>query len=129
MSDSNVNLVRSVYDAFATRNQAAMLAMFDPQIDIHLSEVLPWGGQYKGFVGLQVFFGRLLWNLDWSVEPRQFLDAGDAVVVVGQTRGRTRTSGRPFDIPVVHIWRVRGGKIVSFEAFTDAPSMLKALEK
>jgi hypothetical protein len=46
-------------------------------------------------------------------------EAGNAVIVVGRTCGRMRASGKPFDVSIVHVCRIRDQKIVSFEPHID----------
>lgn len=41
---------------------------------------------------------------DWSANPEEFLDAGDAVVVTGHYAGVARATGKAFKAPFSHIW-------------------------
>ena len=62
------------------------------------------------------------------IEPDQFIDDDAAhVVAVGHTRGRVRATGREFDVPAVHVWTIREGKAVKFEAYIDTAEMRVAL--
>jgi ketosteroid isomerase-like protein len=47
MSQSNIDLIRFLYDAFDRRNEAAVVAAMDPEVEFRQSEHLPWGGYYK----------------------------------------------------------------------------------
>jgi uncharacterized protein len=129
MSEANINLVRSLYEAFARRDQLAVAAALDPEIEVRQTEQLPWGGYYKGFPdGVDSFFSKLRANVDSTVDLEQVWEAGDAVVALGHTRGQAKASGKSFSVRIVHIFMVRNGKIVSFEPYIDTPAMLKALE-
>ena len=128
MARTNIELIRSLYDAFARGDQEFIAAAMDPEVEFHQTEQLPWGGHYKGFPdGVQPFFTKLKSNVDSHAEMERCWEAGDAVVVVGHTRGKVRASGKSFDLPAVVIWKIRNGKIVSFEPFIDTPAMLEAL--
>jgi len=128
MAGSNAELIRSLYDAFARNDQAFIASVMHPEVEFHQAEQLPWGGHYKGYPeGVQPFFTKLRSHIDSHAEMERCWEAGDAVVVVGRTRGKTRASGKSFDLPAVVIWRIRDGKIVSFEPFIDTPAMLEAL--
>jgi uncharacterized protein len=128
MAGTNVELIRLLYDAFARGDEELIAATFDPEVEFHQTEQLPWGGRYKGFPrGVQPFFTKLKSHVDSQIEVERSWEAGDAVVVVGRTRGKIRASGKPFDLPAVVIWRIRDGKVVSFEPFIDTPAMLEAL--
>jgi ketosteroid isomerase-like protein len=125
---ANIELIRSLYDAFARNDQEFIAAAMDPEVEFHQTEQLPWGGLYKGFPhGVQPFFTKLKSQVDSHVEMERCWEAGDAVVVVGRTRGQARASGKFFDLPAVVIWRIRNGRIVRFEPFIDTPAMLEAL--
>ena len=127
MSEANIDLVKSLYEAFGRRDVAAIFGMIDSSIEIHQTELLPWGGQYKGSQGLQTFFAKLMGYVDSQLAADRFLDAGDDVVMIGRTHGKTRAKETPFDVTAIHIWTVRGGKIVGFHSYIDTPAMLKAL--
>src|SRR5215475_1402615 len=127
MSEANINLVKSLYEAFGRRDPVAIMALVDPTIEIRQSDLLPWGGSYKGLLGLQSFFTKLLSNVDSELDRNQYVDAGDDVVMIGRTRGKTKEKGTPFDVTAIHIWTVRNGKIVGFHPYIDTPAMLKVL--
>jgi ketosteroid isomerase-like protein len=104
MSEENVNLIRSPYQAFERRDQTAVAAALDSGVEFRQTEELPWGGYYKGFPeGAHAFFSKLLAHIESCVEVERLWAAGDAVVVVGRTRGQTRTSEKPFDTSIVRI--------------------------
>jgi uncharacterized protein len=128
MSQSNIDLVRSLYEAFDRRDQTVVAATLDPEVEFRQTEQLPWGGSYKGFPeGVHPFFSKLLAHIESRVEVERMWEAGDAVVVVGRTRGRVKASGKPFDVAIAHIWKIPNGRVVRLEPHVDTPAMLKAL--
>lgn len=48
MSERDVTTVRGAYDAFARQDIPAVLATFDPGIDWHCPDELPYGGRFHG---------------------------------------------------------------------------------
>jgi len=58
----------------------------------------------------------------------EVLDAGSSVVGVGTYSGTCRATGKSFSARVVHLFRVRDGKIASFEQFTDTAAIAAARE-
>ena len=38
-----------------------------------------------------------------------------------------RANGASFDIPEVHVWELRDGKVVRYQVYIDTPAMLDAL--
>jgi len=57
----------------------------------------------------------------------RLIDAGDRVVAIGRTVGKTKTTQLEFDVPVVHVWTFREGQIVRFEPYIENDTMLAAL--
>jgi uncharacterized protein len=129
MAGEKVELVRSLYQAFARRDQAAVLAAVDPEVEFIQTEELPWGGYYKGAPeGVHSFFSKLMAAVDSRVEIDKTWEAGNAVVVVGRTIGTVKANGKPFDVDIVHVWTIREGKVVRFNPYIDTPRMLEALK-
>ncbi|WP_405140902.1 nuclear transport factor 2 family protein [Sphaerisporangium sp. NBC_01403] len=126
MSNSNVDIIKRVYDAFQTRDFGVIGELFDPQVEIHQSELLPWGGHFKGHEGAVAFFTELLRNIDPQLTVERLIDAGDHVVEIGRTAGLT-AAAVPFDLPEIHVWEFSGGKIVRMEIYIDTPAMLAHL--
>ena len=129
MPEGNVQIISSLYEAFSRRDMQALLALLDPQIEVRQTALLPWGGTYQGYEGIMSFATRLLEHLDSQVEPEEFVEANDAVVAIGRTRGRVRANDREFDVRIVHVWTVKEGKALRFEAYIDTPKMLQALNE
>ena len=122
-----VDVVRGVYEAFARRDAAAILAALDDSLEIFQTPLLPWGGSHRGLAGAQAFFGKLLAHIDSRVSVERFIEAGDDIVVVGRTRGTVNATRRPFDVPIAHVWRIVDGRATRWEAYIDTPAMLEAL--
>ena len=72
------------------------------------------------------FFGHLAsqWQ-ELSVEPEEFIDAGDTVVVL--VRELATGAGGTVDGKAVHLWRMSKGKARSFTEFMDTARTLQAL--
>jgi ketosteroid isomerase-like protein len=123
MTQSNVPLIRGIYEAFARGDIAAVLGAMSPDIEWNEAENFPYadGNPYRGpdaIVG--GIFARLGGEWDgFAAVPDEFLDAGDTVVMLGRYQGIYKATGRAFDAQVAHIWRVEGGKAVRFQQLTD----------
>jgi ketosteroid isomerase-like protein len=125
MSEDNLNLVRGVYQS---RDIGEIAAIVAPVFEIHQTELLPWGGHYRGLAGAEQFFSKLRGSVDSAVEIEEIFPGGEKVVVKGRTRGTTSETNKKFDVSIVHIWTTRAGKLTKFEPFIDTPAMLRALE-
>ena len=125
MSAENVETVRRGYAAFARGDMEAFLALVDPAVEWTEPEELPYGGTHRGHQGLGDLAAR--WRAtydDMRVEPQEYLDAGDSVVVIGRYRMTAHGGGR-FDASFVHVWDLSGGRIARYRDFTDKAAKLE----
>lgn len=126
-----LEIASASYVAFANHDTAGVLADLDPDIEWVQAQGLPHGGTYRGVEEVQRnIFDPL--DRDWwdafTAEPDEFIDAGDQVVVVGRYRATAKRSRRRLDVPYVHVWTVRDGKVVRFRQFLDTAGWNAALE-
>ena len=123
MSQQNVDLVRAIYGAFAAGDVPGVLALMAPYIVWNEAENFPYadGNPYRGPEAiLGGVFARLGSEWDgFAAVPEEFLDAGDAVVVLGRYRGTCKATGRAMDAQLAHVWRVADGKAARFQQYTD----------
>ncbi len=128
MSQEDVAVVHSAYEALGRGDVQAIFGLLHPQIELYQSKRVPWGGTYKGHEEVGYFFSKLTETIESKVEPDQFIDDEEGhVVVVGHTRGNVLATGREFEVPAVHVWTIREGKAVKFEAYIDDFQMRAAL--
>jgi ketosteroid isomerase-like protein len=125
----NLEAVRSVYDAYAKKDPEAILAPLDDEFEFRQSELVPWGGSYRGRAGMMEFLGEITAHVDSVVDVEEVVEAGDHVVVLGRSRGTVKASGRPFDVRAVHVWKLRDGKPLSLDVYLDTPAMVEALAR
>jgi ketosteroid isomerase-like protein len=128
MSADNVQVLRGAYAAFARQDMPSVLAAFDEDISWSTPDSLPFGGTVRGHAGVMEFFGSLAGQFaSLSVEPEEFIDGGDTVVVIARDRSTTH-GGTAIETQAAHVWRMGGGRATSFVEFSDAAPVLKALE-
>jgi hypothetical protein len=127
MSAENVQVIRDGYAAFARQDVPAVMAAFDENIEWNTPESLPFGGTHRGHDGVGAFFAQLAehWQ-ELSVEPLEFIDGGGDTIVVLVASRATGSGGR-LDMDIIHLWRMRDGKAVSFTEFMDTARALGAL--
>ena len=131
MTDNSA-FVRSLYDAFGRGDLQSIIDNVDPAIEWVSNgsgETIPWGGTRSGRAGVASFFQALGDNLDFEAfEPRQFLDAGDAVTVLGRSRARSKgDGGGTFDSEWAHIFTIRDGKVARFQEYYDTAAIERLL--
>ena len=129
MAQSNVDLVRGMYDALGRGDVPVVLAALHPEVDWNETEGFPYAGQYTGpDAVLNGVIMRL--GTEWegfSAVPDELLDAGDKVVTLGWYSGTYKGTGKSFRARFAHVWRVRDGKIVHFQQYADTAEVGKAL--
>lgn len=127
---SPLEAARRSYEAFARGDLGAVVADMHPEIEWHQAQGLPHGGVYHGLAEVRrAIFDPLAesWWDEFRADPDEFLEAGDQVVVLGRYTGRAQVTGRPLDVPFVHVWSFRGGKAVRFRQFLDTAGWVEAL--
>lgn len=128
MTQSHIQTVLRLYEAFGQRDLDTIRAAFAPDAVTEQAANLPWQGRHIGPDGFVAFIGNLLSHLDTVVETEQIFDAGDAIVQVGHTRGRGLAEGNEFKVREIHVWRFgEDGLVTSFQILIDAPAMRAAL--
>jgi ketosteroid isomerase-like protein len=116
MSQENVDVVKSLVQAFNERDPAAMIELFAPQVE--------WEPGGPAAVEQPIYRGRdevrngfaATWET-WEVfyaEESEIRDLGDSVVWLGRTRLKGHVE---LDQEFAIHFAVRGGKIVRFRGF------------
>jgi len=118
MSQSNAELVRSGYDAFAAGDIPAVLAIFADDISWTIPGRSAVSGTYTGHDEVLGFFGQLMErsNGTFSLEIHDVLDNGADQVALLVTETAQRDDASLTD-PGVHLWTVEDGKATTFRAF------------
>lgn len=126
VSSADVQTLRDAYAAFARQDIPGVMAAFHEDIEWESPDSIPFGGVYHGHAGVGDFFSQLPehWE-ELRVEPEEFVDGGDTVVVVVGLRGKG--AGGSLDSKSLHLWRMRGGKAVAFREYPDTARVLQAL--
>lgn len=126
MSSSDVETLRSAYEAFARQDMATVMGAFQEDIEWISPDSLPFGGTYRGHEAVAGFFGQLPehWQ-ELMVEPAEFIDGGETIVVAVRLRGTG--AGGSMDTQALHRWRMRDGKAAAFREYSDTARALQAL--
>ena len=110
-----------MYQAFGRGDVPTVLDTMAADIDWHEAEGMPYGGVYHGGEAVvQNVFGPIMQDVsDFAVTPEEFIASGDAVAAVVRYTGTGKATGKKLDIPAVHVWNVRDGKLQQFRQFID----------
>ncbi|HEU5163869.1 MAG TPA: nuclear transport factor 2 family protein [Thermoanaerobaculia bacterium] len=127
----NEQVVRSIYEAFARGDGAAVIGALDPNVhwmeaeNIFLADRNPYIGPQAVAEGV---FGRIAqaWS-DFRVTTQDFVTEGDTVVVMGRYAGKFNATGRSLDAQFVHVWTLANGKVVKFQQYADTEQFARVV--
>ena len=121
MSEENVEFVKGIYDAFARGDVPAVLGAFAEDIDWFEAEGMPYGGSYRGGEAVaQNVFGPISEDVDaFAIIPEEAIGSGATVAAIVRYTGTGKATGKALDVPVVHVWEIRDGKLARFRQFID----------
>ena len=130
MSQENVEIVRSLYAAFARGDVPAVLGGMAPAIDWREADnfIYADGNPYIGPDAVLQIFLRV--GVEWdgfAATPERFLDAGDTVVVPGRYTGKHKATGKSIDAQFAHVWSLENGKVARFQQYTDTLQVAQAV--
>jgi ketosteroid isomerase-like protein len=127
---SNLELVQGIYEAFRGGDFDSVSRALDPEIEWIEPELegLLYGGVHRGVEAVAKDVFALIpqtWEMV-ALQPEEWIDGGDTVVVIGQfnarAKGRQEASWR-----FAHVWKLRDGKVVRVEPFVDTLAEQRAL--
>jgi len=85
---------------------------------------IPYAGTFSGRDRVVRFFQ----DLDATCEldpfmPSEYIEQGDTVVTLGSYTGRAKSSQQPFKSSWSMVFKLRNGKVTSFEEHTDTAAI------
>ena len=118
---SNADIIKGMYEAFATGDVPSVLAAFDANFSWTEAAGFPYGGTYIGPMAvLENVFMKLGSEWDgFAAVPHEFVTEGATVVALGEYSGTYKATGKSFKAPFAHVWKLRDGKATSFQQHTD----------
>ena len=121
MSEQSIEFVKGVYGAFARGDVPAVLGAFADDIEWYEAEGMPYGGLHRGGEAVaQKVFGPIAEDVEgFAVVPEEFMGSGGTVAAVVRYTGTGKATGKALDLPVVHVWDIRDGKLARFRQFID----------
>lgn len=126
---SELDVIRGMYSAFARGEVASVLAALAPDIEWIEAEGLPSAGTYTTpDAVLHKVFMRLAAEWDgFGAVPQEYVCQGQAVVSIGDYSGTYKATGKAFKAPFAHVWKLRGAAVVGFQQFTDTAVVQQAM--
>lgn len=133
MSQENVKVVQSMYEAFAKGDVPTIIAALDPQVEWWEAENFIYADS-NPYIGpdavLKGVFMRIAEEWDgFAVAPKELLDAGDTVIGHGYYSGAYKKNGEKVRAQFAHFFTFRDGKVAKFQQYTDTAQFLRAVGK
>ncbi|KQV49302.1 ketosteroid isomerase [Pelomonas sp. Root1217] len=126
---SNLQIVSDHYAASARGDVLAMMADMAPDVAWTEMAGFPCAGTWIGPAAVvsNVFavLGRD-WD-DYRFTLEQLIDGGEQLVALGHYSGRHRATDKDLHARVAHVWRLKAGRVVAFEQFTDTLLVARAM--
>jgi ketosteroid isomerase-like protein len=112
MSQENVEMARRLYGFWQDRDYAAREPMVHPDLVVDLSRNIFNPAVFHGVDGFRQAVEQIdeMWD-EFTVEPEEFTDLGDKVVVASKISGRGRGSGVTVEMPLFAVMEFREGKL------------------
>jgi ketosteroid isomerase-like protein len=131
MSRENVELVRAAWEAWERGDMEAIFEFYDPAIvwDQTRYQAGELSAVYHGHDGVRQFFRDWLSPFEsYYAHAQEFIEAGESVVVRVWQGGRGKQSGAEVEMPPYwQVYRIRDGRAVRIEVYSDDAEALKAV--
>jgi len=128
VADEDVGIVRSFFDAFASRDLAALSTLFHEDATWYRRNDDRFGGRHHGSDGITAYLAEAaqLSAGTLRAEPRSFMADGAGRVCVPVQVSGTRPDGRSFDDPQVALFTIEDGRVRSVEQYVGDPAAVTA---
>ena len=128
MSQENVEIVRGAADAFNRRDVDAWLTHFDPDIVWYAFPDEPDPGPFHGRDAVRAMAARWMEVLsDFRLEAKEFIDAGEYVLMPARMLGRVRDSDAEVTVDEIYVNKCRNGKIAEVRECRTKEEALEAV--
>ncbi len=127
---TNLEIIKSTYEGKTSEENGRNLAKYVAE-NISWTEAkgFPYAGTYIGLENVtKNVFSRLgsEW-IDYKFTPEDYVPSDDKVVAFGTYTGIYKLTGKAFTARVAHVWKLKDGKIISFEQFVDSKTVDEAI--
>jgi uncharacterized protein len=128
---SNVANVRAMYQAVSRGDYEGFRSFLAEEVELEFAGPpgMPLAGRWKGrdqvMEGAAHNYAQLE---DQRPELRSIVAQGDMVAVVAREQGRIRATGKEYDIPWMHLYTFREGKVIRVYGFCDSQALTEAAQ-
>jgi ketosteroid isomerase-like protein len=138
MSQENVEIVRGLWEPFKGVDCAAIdwdgeairemtERFWSPEVELRWAATNPEAREYRGREGvLQAFREWVAPFSEYYVEPLDFIEVGDRVVVPQRQCGIGSTSGIPVEVEVTYVYEIRDKQMTRIDEYDALDEALEA---
>lgn len=129
---TNLDIIKGVYNAFATGDFPAFLKAMDPKIEWNEAENFPYadGNPYIGADAIvQGVFARIGADWEyWTISDQVYHVTQEAMVIVtARYNAKHKLTGKVIRAQVTHMWTLKDGKITRFQQYADTLQVTQAM--
>ena len=130
MSQDTVAAMRESYEALnralaSGEDLLPLMDGLDPEIVVEMGVL---EGTFRGREGFKRFIeGQVALFEDLRCDPKEFIDAGDQIVVPMCLSGKARSTGLPLEYHAIHVWSLRGEKAIRLRLYESRARALEAV--
>jgi ketosteroid isomerase-like protein len=127
MSQENVEIVRSIVEAWNRGDYSVVLESTDPGIEVEAALGGTFDGTYQGSAQARMFLEDF-WRFfaQSHADVAEYIPVGDSVVFEAHLRGRGKGSGIEVEMRNWQVCSVRDGRVVAYRMFTTKREALEA---
>jgi ketosteroid isomerase-like protein len=127
MSQADLETLRTGYEAFNRGDWNAAARFAHPEFELQTADRVPNPGTYRGAEEARRFFEDLFEPFEeMVVEPEEFFERGDQIVVFVLARFRPTGSSAMVENRIGHLWTMREGKASRLQVFPRREDALEA---
>ena len=126
MSQAHVALIEQSWRTWEETGEPAW-DLLDDEVATHDHDIMD-AGEYRGRKGVERWLQD--WGAAWaefSIEPEEFIDAGERVVAVVRMRASGRDSSAPVERQDAIVYEIRGGKILRLDYYNNRQQALASV--
>jgi ketosteroid isomerase-like protein len=127
MSQENVEIVRSIYEAINRADWDALSRYMHPNVEMTTPPRGTDAGTYRGREEIMRYSQGWMDAFDaWNIEPEEIFESGDQVAVFSKRRLRPKGSSAEIETRNGSLWTIRDGKVASWQIFPKPEEALEA---
>lgn len=129
----NIDLVKKLYAAFGKGDIETIIDHLADQLiwRFDAPSVVPYAGEHDTPDQVKAGFFQPLASTqkNHALSADEFIAQDDKVIMVGRYGATVTSTGKSFDLPLVHVWTVQNGRVKRFVNFTDTAKVAEAYTK